>query len=332
MNLIDIYIEEVTRRLPEKNRDDISLELRSTIEDMLPEDYNEDDVKEVLEKLGSPVALANGYRDRPTHLIGPRYYDIYVSLLKLILPIAAIVSLFSVAIDAFFTASDQSDLIKVILETIGLAVKRVIEVGVNVFFWVTIVFAVTERLDKDKTQTPLTANLKQWTVDDLKHVPYIPKKKAIRTGEVVGAFLWTAIWSLFYFYADRFVGIYSGGQSPVALKIPAFNQDVLLTLLPLVVIVIVLEVTLAVYKFIQRKWTIPLAIVNTIVELIGTIVFAVILLQPHVWNVEFISYLSKFKSVSVVGLNTGLIVLATIFTVLSIVDGFRKAKIPEEKM
>ena len=36
---------------------------------MLPEDYNEEDVKSVLEKLGSPVSLANGYLDRPMHLI-----------------------------------------------------------------------------------------------------------------------------------------------------------------------------------------------------------------------------------------------------------------------
>ncbi|MED2149641.1 hypothetical protein P4V48_20275, partial [Bacillus thuringiensis] len=73
MNLIDIYVEEVAKRLPEKNREDIILELRSTIEDMLPDDYNEDDEKRVLEKLGSPVALANGYLDRPMHLIGQRY-------------------------------------------------------------------------------------------------------------------------------------------------------------------------------------------------------------------------------------------------------------------
>ncbi len=45
MNLIDIYVQEVTRRLPEKNRKDIALELQSTIEDMLPDDYNEEDVK-----------------------------------------------------------------------------------------------------------------------------------------------------------------------------------------------------------------------------------------------------------------------------------------------
>ena len=41
-NLIDIYVQEVTKRLPEKNREDITLELTSTIEDMLPDDYNEE--------------------------------------------------------------------------------------------------------------------------------------------------------------------------------------------------------------------------------------------------------------------------------------------------
>ena len=69
MSLIDMYVHEVAKRLPEQNREDITLELRSTIEDMLPDDYNEEDVKSVLEKLGSPVSLANGYLDRPMHLI-----------------------------------------------------------------------------------------------------------------------------------------------------------------------------------------------------------------------------------------------------------------------
>lgn len=34
MKLVELYIQEVMRRLPEKNREDIALELKSTIEDM----------------------------------------------------------------------------------------------------------------------------------------------------------------------------------------------------------------------------------------------------------------------------------------------------------
>lgn len=85
MKLIDIYIQEVTRRLPEKNRQNIALELQSTIEDMLPEDYTGKDVKAVLEKMGNPASLARSYRDWPQHLIGPRYFDLYITLLKMAL-------------------------------------------------------------------------------------------------------------------------------------------------------------------------------------------------------------------------------------------------------
>lgn len=90
MDLIKLYIQEVTWRLPDKTRNDIALELESTIYDMLPEDYSEDDVKRVLETLGNPAVLASQYNEKPMHLIGPKYYEAYTTLLKLCLPIAAI--------------------------------------------------------------------------------------------------------------------------------------------------------------------------------------------------------------------------------------------------
>lgn len=52
MELIDKYIHEVTRRLSQKDRAAIALELKATIEDMLPSDYTEKDIKEALVKLG----------------------------------------------------------------------------------------------------------------------------------------------------------------------------------------------------------------------------------------------------------------------------------------
>ena len=119
MNLIEIYIQEVTRRLPEKSREDIGLELRSTIEDMLPDDYTEEDVKVVLEKLGNPVTLASGYRDRPMHLIGPRYFDIYVSLLKMIIPIATVIAIISMIAEYFISYSGEEAVINVVLSVIG---------------------------------------------------------------------------------------------------------------------------------------------------------------------------------------------------------------------
>ncbi|MEB8811928.1 hypothetical protein P4H01_31625, partial [Bacillus cereus] len=205
MNLIDLYIQEVAKRLPEKNREDITLELRSTIDDMLPEDYNEKDVKSVLEKLGSPVSLANGYLDRPMHLIGPRYFDVYTTLLKMIIPIAAVIALISMVAENFIGYSGDQAVLNVILQLIGKGIGEIFEVSLHVFFWLTVVFVILERTDKDKGIEPLTTSLKKWTPDDLKNISYIPKKKAISKFEVFGGLMWTPVWATLYFFANYLV-------------------------------------------------------------------------------------------------------------------------------
>lgn len=331
MNLIEVYIQEVTRRLPEKSQADIALELKSTIGDMLPDDYNEEDVKDVLSKLGSPAALAAGYRDQPMHLIGPRYFDVYVSLLKMILPIAAAISLISIAAEFIFNFNRDETIINALLELMGYGIWRLMEVAVQVFFWLTIVFAIIERMDKGKEQHPLSPSLKPWTPDDLKSITYIPKKKAISKFEVFGSLMWTAIWATLYFYADRLMGIYRGGGEGLEFKIPAVNQDVLLGYWPIVVIIIALEAGLALYKLIIGQWTKRMAIFNTVLELFATIVFIFILLNPSLLQAEFIAYMTDLFSISAAQLKSWLlssiIIIFIIYAGISIYDGIRKSRI-----
>ncbi|NIL32950.1 HAAS signaling domain-containing protein [Bacillus thuringiensis] len=331
MNLIDLYIQEVAKRLPEKNREDITLELRSTIDDMLPEDYNEKDVKSVLEKLGSPVSLANGYLDRPMHLIGPRYFDVYTTLLKMIIPIAAVIALISMVAENFIGYSGDQAVLNVILQLIGKGIGGIFEVGLHVFFWLTVVFVILERTDKDKGIEPLTTSLKKWTPDDLKNISYIPKKKAISKFEVFGGLMWTAVWATLYFYANYLVGVYNGTANGLKFVSPTFNQDVLLQYWPIVVIMIVFEICISLYKLVQGQWTQRLAIGNAILQIAGTIVFIVIVVNPHVFNAGFITYLANAFTISSEEFKTWLIVGGIFFYMLSaainIFDGFRKASI-----
>ncbi|TDK59465.1 hypothetical protein E2K98_19790 [Bacillus salipaludis] len=331
MNLIEIYIQEVTRRLPEKNREDIALELRSTIEDMLPDDYQEEDIKAVLEKLGSPVTLASGYRDRPMHLIGPRYFDVYVTLLKMILPIAAVISFISMIAEYFIGYSGEQAVINIVLSLMGEGIGRIIEVGIQVFFWLTLMFAILERTDKGRDEQPLTASLKKWTPDDLKNIPYIPKKKAISKVEVFGSLLWTAIWATLYFNANHLVGVYIGGGEGLKFVTPSLNQEVLLWYWPIVLVVIGLEIALALYKLIKGQWTKRMAICNTALQLIATIVFIVIFRNPNVITHDYITYMSNSFTITanqfelwIVG---GGILIFMISSAISVFDGFRKARI-----
>lgn len=331
MNLTEIYIQEVTRRLPEKNREDIALELRSTIEDMLPDDYNEHDVKEVLEKLGNPAALASGYRDQPMHLIGPRYFDVYLSLLKMIIPIAAVIAVISMIAEYFIRFGGEEAVLNVVLNLMGEGIWRIIEVGIHVFFWLTVVFVILERTDKGKEQHPLSASLKKWTPEDLKTVIYIPKKKAITKLEVFGYLMWTAIWATFYFYANHLLGIYEDGGEGLEFVMPALNQDVLLHYWPIVIVVIALEIGLALYKLLKGQWTKKVAIFNTIVELFATVVFIVIVSNPNLMNQESIAYMSNLFTTSTkqfeIWLIGGIIIIFVVSAAISIFDGFRKARI-----
>ncbi|WP_252315849.1 hypothetical protein [Sinobaca sp. H24] len=82
MKMIDKYIHDVTSRLSPAVQDDVALELKSSIGDMLPPDYTEEDVKEVLAEFGDPIKLASQYREHPSYSFGQQVYDFCSSSLK----------------------------------------------------------------------------------------------------------------------------------------------------------------------------------------------------------------------------------------------------------
>ena len=67
MKYINLYLQEIERRLPQRNREDILKEIRSTLMDMI-EDRNphpdqpadEESVKAVLSEFGSPRCIIWG--------------------------------------------------------------------------------------------------------------------------------------------------------------------------------------------------------------------------------------------------------------------------------
>ncbi|MDM5314209.1 HAAS signaling domain-containing protein [Peribacillus frigoritolerans] len=328
MELIELYIQEVTRRLPEKNRTDIALELQSTIEDMLPEDHTEQDVKAVLLKLGDPVTLASGYRDRPMHLIGPRYYDVYINLLKMILPIAAVISLIALVGDNPFRDTGNT-VMEAILKIIGKGISGIISTGIQVFFWLTLSFAILERLDTSKDQSPVTKDLKPWTPENLKDIPNISKKKAVPMIEVFASLLGLSVFAALYFNAANLLGVYEKRNGSLIFVTPSFNQDVLNSYWLLVSGVIIIGVLLAIYKLVLGRWTLKLAFFHAIYQLLYTLAFIIIISNPDLFNPEFLAYqrtlfsIDEWKS----SIYWGLILISIIFAAYDTYQGFRKAKI-----
>src|SRR5699024_127690 len=271
MDLINLYIQEVTRRLPEKNREDIALELESTIYDMLPEKYTEEDTYTVLETMGSPALLASKYNDKPMHIIGPKYYDTYISLFKLIFPIVLIISLISLVIGKIANPIADGAVLEILITIFAESIWTTISVFIQTFFWLTFIFAILERTDGAKDQTPRSLTLKPWTPEDLKSIPYVPKKKSISIYHAYAGILFSILWGIIYFYADRLVGIYENGEQGFRMITPVFQQEVLMFFWPLIIFLIVAEIALSVYKWIQKQWTFPLATLCTIKEVAAVV-------------------------------------------------------------
>lgn len=333
MNLIEIYIQEVIRRLPEKSRVDIGLELRSTIEDMLPDDYTEEDVKAAIQKLGNPIMLASRYRDQPMYLIGPRYYDVYVSLLKMFLPISVVISLITIITEHFIGYNEDVAVINVVLILISEGIWRIIVVSFQVFSWLTIIFAILERTDKVKDIKPLSTSFNKWTPDDLKNIHYIPKKKNITKFEVFVSLMWTAIWVTCYFNANHLVGVYEKVGYGIKFVTPSFNQEVLLSYWPVILVVAGLEIALALYKLIKGQWEKKIVIFNTVIQLFETIVFIIIISNPNLIQQEFLTYMTNIfpmtaEEIKVTG-DGWIIFIFVVFAVLNIIEGFRKSRIRE---
>ena len=329
MKLIELYINEVTRRLPEKNREDIALELQSTIEDMLPAEPTEDEVKQVLVQLGNPAVMASGYLDRPMHLIGPKYFDVYVSLLKIVLPIAMTITFIISVGETIATMSSEQALPTIILTSIGKGILQLLSTALQTAFWITFVFAVIERTDKVSDQMPVTMNFKKWVPDDLKNVSPIPQKMAIKKWHVFASLLWTAVWATVYFNASNLVGIYENRPDGIIFVTPTFNQEALMSFWPLIALVITLEVAMAIYKWMVRQWTNKIAIANAVVQVISLIVFITVFSNQQLWNDSFSEYIKNILNVTNQLENwayQSTIVTIVFVTIFDIFEGFRKAR------
>ncbi|MFJ7734295.1 HAAS signaling domain-containing protein [Lysinibacillus sp. NPDC097231] len=338
VNLIDAYIHEVTRRINKNKRDDIALELKSTIEDMLSEDYSESDVKEVLKKLGNPEKVAASYQDTPRFLIGPQVFDTYIRTIKLVVPWAILITVIVQMVESVVLYSGEDALLTTIIKAISITITNIITVIIQVLFWITVAFIVIERSGGKNIRIPFVKDLQQWTPDDLTIVKIVPKEKTISLNDIIFSFLGIIIFTFVYFNANHLLGIYtSNNKSDLKFVMPIFNQDVLLSFAPIVLFCIVLSIALTLLKLKAGQWTMLIAVANALIQCIGTIVFILMVKQPdfiHSAAVPYIAAITETTSAKILfAIDRILLVsifIAIIANVFDIYHGFKKAKIRED--
>lgn len=154
ITLTDRYIAALQQQLPLRplrRRKDIEVELRAliadAIEDRIEAGESPSDAEfEAIAELGNPAQLAASYSDRPQSLLGPELYPDYRRLLRIVLT-TIVPGVAVMLIAAQLLAGVEW------LDLLGTTVVIVATLTMQLLFWITVVFAIVERVPRVRAKT-----------------------------------------------------------------------------------------------------------------------------------------------------------------------------------
>lgn len=280
--LVNRYVYDVVRRLPQNQREDIDREIRGLIEDMLQDKAGENlptikDLEEVLQQLGKPADLSDKYRDEKRCLIGPAYFDTYVLVLKIVLictgfgvALACILSYFTATPDISAKAAYQ-------------LVPSVLSGLMEGFAWVTIIFFIIERYAKTPVNQKFASS---WKPSDL---PLIPSEKSIikKSSPIVGIFFTTLVIIIFN-AAPQLIGATSIKNGAFLYTIPIFNLQVLASVMWLLNISFALGIIKELARLIIGRYSLKLFFAVAVINVISLVILCIVF-GNTIWNSDFVA-------------------------------------------
>lgn len=272
--MIERYIYEVIKRVPQKQRKEIKLELAELIEDMKEEGTTE----EILMKLGNPAEFAKRYRDENNYVIGPDYYDDYVWIAKIGAFAVAISAIVSAVVRGLTEAEGLKDFIKVFIgEGIGVSVSG----AVGFLGMLTIIFVLMERL---KIKVDIKPD-KEWTPSQL---PAVPEKKAMlsRGESIVAIIFYMVLMGMFLFVPEIF-GAFETTDTGIKSISCVFNLEQWSSIVPFFVLILVIGMFDEIVKIIYGQYCKAVMYSSIVCNAISVVLFFILFKCMDVWNSSF---------------------------------------------
>lgn len=317
MDWIEAYVDEVVKRVSPKRKDEVAVAVREEIRAKLPDQPTDTEVRHVLEQMGHPAIVAARYKEGQ-YLIGPKFFPIYINVVKLVIPIVMAVVFFGLIMASIPTFSGP------VIPTIGVFLTNLFDtlwnVGIQLIFWITLVFFLIERYAPDD----VTAPDMKWDASKLRNRE---KGGQISKWDAGVGLFFTALWFGVYLNAERFLGIYESTGEGFSMITPIFNQSFLFEVIWLFLVVILLQVVLGFWKWIKGRWTYTLATFNLFYNVVSASFIVWMASSSRLFDLRFINWIELNIPRDVqFGWVFGLVVAVTILAaVFDSIDGFRKA-------
>lgn len=304
--MIDSYIYAVTKGLPKKMEDEIASELKALIDDMMggmdSALSEKEKIEKVLRELGDPKVLANRYRGKERYLIGPNYFEKYLFVMKIVVLSIFIGMSVASGLGVIFSTASIAEMIAGYISTLFSAVLQ----GAA---WVTGIFAL---LEYNEISVETGIKQKVWEPTQL---PKIPNKKALmsRSESVFAIMISTIMLTLFFFLTEK-IGIYYMVGSELDF-IPLFNTEGYAPFKTTIYFVFTINILTELIKIIKGKWTMKIAVITTVLNIISAALFVNILYNKNIWSIEIVQ---KFELYTPISFERMVLLIAAVIIIVTI--------------
>lgn len=277
--LTDRYVWAVARLLPEHQRGDIERELRELIAETVDDRADDAALRssrevehEVLAELGDPSAMASRYTDRPRSLVGREVFPEYLRILRLVFAIAVpIVTGMAVLGTVLDDGADAGDVV-------GAAIGAAFNSGIQVAFWVTLVYAFAERWKADNP----------WTPDQLPALPAAGTGTSFSLSATIFGIVVTVLTIVAIVWQHAWPSLHDEAGEGVPFLDPGIWNGGGQALLALLVASLVVQVAVLA----RRGWSYRLAVANAVVNVASVAVVTWLAIDERLLNAEFLTTLA----------------------------------------
>lgn len=249
MNLIDLYAREVGYNLPEKMKADIEQEIRSLIEDNLEDEsqktgrpVDEEMQVEILKRLGPPEKVAASYLP-PRYLIGPELYPHFLTTLRIVLVVVAIVSTIGIGASLGANPETSNNIIEIITRLVsGLLNSLVSAAGSVVLIFAIIQIAVPN--------LKLTVKEMKW---DPRALLKIVDPERVSVGSTITEIVFTTLALVIFNLYPQWIGIF--GINDQGIYYVGILSEAFFRYLPWLTGLWVLDIVFKIWLIGAAKWT-----------------------------------------------------------------------------
>jgi hypothetical protein len=282
-DMINRYVYQVTRRLPNNTRKDIEQELRTLITDMLEEKTQgntpgKQDIDTVLKELGSPYELADKYRDNSHYLISPTIYPAWLFVLKIVMGAV----LLGIAISSVLGLISEEGIVW--YEYLGSCLATLFSGEFMAFAWVTLIFAIIERRG---------LNVKELVPDwDIASLPPVSTHEvSIPIWGPIAEIVFTIFIMLIFLLSPQLIGAYSIDNGVTI--IPVFDLDAIRAVMPLILLCLGVGILKNIWELVDGKYSIRYSFFTLGVDVIEIILTIIIFKGFKIWNSSFIGQVNQ---------------------------------------